>query len=1205
MDSSRMRHILFLLVVLALCAPLAAQPTPSATAVNFQYTPGGANNNSATISFSNGTITGARISVNIDQNGNQVPASSASATGVFVSNSDASAIHVALDSNTLAALAQKGQNTYQGTLLWSYADHQDYGSIALNLTIGSNGQVTVSWNGAAVPSGGVSISAAIGAQAVTSLVLSSPSVSQQNWSIVTSGLPAWLTVSPVNGIFGGGATATITLTATASNASIGNNTYNLTINTSLGNPVVPVNFLVANSNTLTLSPSTLNFSYAISTQSYPTGQSQQVTASGATAGTVVSATVSSYGSCSGAWLSIGALGQTSYSGLIGSTSASPFIYVNATALGNPPPTTTCTGSIQFTAGTLSATLFVTLTISGTPSSSGSLTFTVPYVGGTAASQNITITGNGNFLVTPTNYVPQNATGWLTLNTYSGSVVGSQLLTVYVNPGTLPAGSYQAQIVVYVNSQVSQTITVTMNIGGSSSTGPLVSPTSLTFGLPANSTQTQQVIVTGSGSYTAQAFGNGITVSPTSGNTPAVVSVSVNSGASGVTTGANSGYVSFLTSNGSQSITVVFNVLAGAVIQANPASYATLSTTGLLPNMSIFSNVDSGGQGLAFTVTPPSFVSVSANSGTTPYTLGVSINSGSLQPGLNSGNIVITAPSAGNTPINVPVTVLAPGGTQGLSLSPNPLNITGYSGGAVVASSVTVSGISGLSFTAAASSTGNWLSVSPTSGSVPSAGTTSLNISANPQYLAAGTTYNGTVTLTASNGSTALLNVSFAVGSPQTSSSTLSVSNNNLTFSYQQGGAAPQAQTVNITAVPASVNFTVTASASWISATASTNATPATLTVTVDPSKANTGTNTGTVTVTSPGAQGSPQTIQVTLNVSALPTLTVPAGNQVTFSYTTNGALPGPQTLHVGSSTGASIPFTVSVTSAPWLTVTPTSGNAPADLTLTVDPSKVSAGTVSATLTLNASGSSQNVTVSFTVSAPLPSIATVVNAASNQPGPIAPGEIIVLTGAAMGPDPLVTLHVTGNVVDSTLSSTVVKVGGFNAPMIYTSSTQVAAVVPYEIAGRASTFVQVQYLGQSSNTVSVQVAATSPAIFSLDSTGKGPGAILNQDGSVNSPNNPASPNTVIQVFMTGEGQTIPSGVDGQLTPNDINALPRPVQPVTATVDNEPCTVFYAGGAPGIVAGLMQVNILLPPDAKSGDVVISVGGNPTPSGVTVAVR
>jgi len=76
------------------------------------------------------------------------------------------------------------------------------------------------------------------------------------------------------------------------------------------------------------------------------------------------------------------------------------------------------------------------------------------------------------------------------------------------------------------------------------------------------------------------------------------------------------------------------------------------------------------------------------------------------------------------------------------------------------------------------------------------------------------------------------------------------------------------------------------------------------------------------------------------------------------------------------------------------------------------------------------------------------------------------------------------------------------------------------------------MQVSYQGSLSNSVSLSVAATAPALFTVTSSGTGGGAILNQDYSLNNAANPAAAGSVVQVFATGEGVTDPPSVDGQI-------------------------------------------------------------------------
>lgn len=139
-----------------------------------------------------------------------------------------------------------------------------------------------------------------------------------------------------------------------------------------------------------------------------------------------------------------------------------------------------------------------------------------------------------------------------------------------------------------------------------------------------------------------------------------------------------------------------------------------------------------------------------------------------------------------------------------------------------------------------------------------------------------------------------------------------------------------------------------------------------------------------------------------------------------------------------------------------------------------------------------------------------------------------------------------------------------------------------------------------------------AATAPGIFTANSSGNGPGAILNSDASSNSPANPAARGDAIVLYMTGEGQTAPSGVSGGITP----LTPPYLQPLllpSVTIGGENATVLFAAEAPGLVSGVMQVNVQVPADIAPGNspVIVSLGGvtsqvdNSGQGSVTVAVK
>ena len=126
---------------------------------------------------------------------------------------------------------------------------------------------------------------------------------------------------------------------------------------------------------------------------------------------------------------------------------------------------------------------------------------------------------------------------------------------------------------------------------------------------------------------------------------------------------------------------------------------------------------------------------------------------------------------------------------------------------------------------------------------------------------------------------------------------------------------------------------------------------------------------------------------------------------------------------------------------------------------------------------------------------------------------------------------------------------------------------------------------------------------PGVFTVDGSGRGQASALNQDGSPNRAGNATAAGQVITLFVTGAGQTTPPGVDGKL---GADPLPRPVAPVTVMIGGAAAEVQYAAGAPGVIAGVMQVNAVVP-DKSFGavPVVVSVGGVASQSGVTIVVQ
>jgi uncharacterized protein (TIGR03437 family) len=228
----------------------------------------------------------------------------------------------------------------------------------------------------------------------------------------------------------------------------------------------------------------------------------------------------------------------------------------------------------------------------------------------------------------------------------------------------------------------------------------------------------------------------------------------------------------------------------------------------------------------------------------------------------------------------------------------------------------------------------------------------------------------------------------------------------------------------------------------------------------------------------------------------------------------------------------------------------------------------------------------------------PSIASVLNSASLFPGyatpfptgAVAPGEIVTLFGNGFGSPQF------GYVMFGQLA----------APILYTSNCQINAVVPFEVIPNLPTFVTVQSGDQTLGPIKLPVVAAAPGIFTINNTGSGQGAILNQDSSVNSPSNPAARGSIVSVYMTGTGALNPPLADGLPGPSTA-PFPLPVAGVSATIGGVDAPVTFAGQAPGLIAGATQINLQIPQTAPVGaavPIIVYAAGYPSES-VTVALH
>lgn len=194
----------------------------------------------------------------------------------------------------------------------------------------------------------------------------------------------------------------------------------------------------------------------------------------------------------------------------------------------------------------------------------------------------------------------------------------------------------------------------------------------------------------------------------------------------------------------------------------------------------------------------------------------------------------------------------------------------------------------------------------------------------------------------------------------------------------------------------------------------------------------------------------------------------------------------------------------------------------------------------------------------------------VNAASLQPGPLAPGMLLDLLGTGLG--------------TSDAAQTQVLFGTISAPVVSLTSSALLVRVPPEIEGQPSVNIQILDQGNLLAQIPAAVVDAAPALY-VDASGNL--IASNQDGTPNTAANPASPGSIVVFFGTGEGVT---GL-----------------PISVAIGGYAAEVLYAGPVTGY-PGLLQINARVPagyiaPGAMA--VVVTVGTASTQAGANIFVN
>ncbi|MCX6603779.1 MAG: hypothetical protein NTV52_09305 [Acidobacteria bacterium] len=600
----------------------------------------------------------------------------------------------------------------------------------------------------------------------------------------------------------------------------------------------------------------------------------------------------------------------------------------------------------------------------------------------------------------------------------------------------------------------------------------------------------------------------------------------------------------------------------------PAAPFSIPSTPIVFRQSGAQTVTLGVNGRTFEVTPIAVTTTERwltagveRQDSRSVSLSVRAEIGGMLPGDYLASVVVTPKDPGYEPQSIPVRLEVRAG-EFIRLSPGAITLTSVPEGPITrAAGFAVRAENGASvpitLRTETDDGGRWLTVSTAATTTPAG----PDVQANPAGLRAGT-YRGRVMVRGPiNEET--LEVTLVVATPgvPVPLRLLSLTPGSLNFSRQVlAEGAPLSIGIQVTPFVASLGLAVLTESggAWLEAVGSGSA----ITVTVNPRGLNlvVGIYRGSVKVSAPGAVNTLE-LPVTLRIwggETEPLVVTPAavsvadGQSGKFLVTSSGAPLEATALVEKEANGCALRINASKLMTP------------AEFSVfCVGPPGRYEGSVRIT-----AGSRSVVVPVSVVIGPLaytglvnPAVVnTVANGASNRLGALAAGQYVALHG--VGKDRQVTFD------------------GLPARVLFESQFQTNVVVPEGVRGRSSTTIRVG----SGEAVTVAVEEAAPGLFTMDGTGVGQGAILNQDNAVNAAERPAARGSVVQIFATGDGSVPGASVT-------IGGIGAPV-------------IFAAVTVPG----LFQVNAVVPEGVASGaavPVTLQVGRFQAQTGVTMAVR
>ena len=197
------------------------------------------------------------------------------------------------------------------------------------------------------------------------------------------------------------------------------------------------------------------------------------------------------------------------------------------------------------------------------------------------------------------------------------------------------------------------------------------------------------------------------------------------------------------------------------------------------------------------------------------------------------------------------------------------------------------------------------------------------------------------------------------------------------------------------------------------------------------------------------------------------------------------------------------------------------------------------------------------------------------------------------------------------VPTQLGGTCVTVDGVAARLLAVTETQVNFIVP-ELMRTGQLPVQVlsncgRVSELKSDAINVEIRPTAPEFFYASAATPGSRSYVSMvDALTGAPLNAARPGQIVSIYGTGFGPTNPPVGTGELP----TGIARTAEPAIVTFDGRPLngggSVLYAGVSPGL-AGVYQLNLQIPPNARNGNLTLGVrfGSQSSPAGSFIRIE